>query len=197
MVSKGLYRRTFLVVCILVVAIATAAAQGVTKPKQGQGGSAVQGSAGTDGSSGDSGLEHCDKPMGALAVVEPQNEVLVALTRYRLSSPVGLIRMMVQQSNCFIVVERGQGLRNMEQERALAGAECGALGGAPGKDDGGGCRRVEPLRSTQVHRADGPVDDGWSGGTGDRRARCRIVRRAADQQAQHGNEEPTAGRARE
>lgn len=28
--------------------------------------------------------------------------------------------MMIQQSNCFIVVERGQGLRNMEQERALA-----------------------------------------------------------------------------
>jgi hypothetical protein len=28
--------------------------------------------------------------------------------------------MMIQQSNCFVVVERGQGLRNMEQERALA-----------------------------------------------------------------------------
>ena len=28
---------------------------------------------------------------------------------------------MVQQSNCFIVVERGQGMQNMMQERALAG----------------------------------------------------------------------------
>ena len=29
--------------------------------------------------------------------------------------------MMIQQSNCFIVVERGQGMQNMMQERALAG----------------------------------------------------------------------------
>ncbi len=95
-------------------------AQGITKPKQGAGGSVVQGAAGTNGSTGDSGLEHCDKPMGAVAVVEPQNEVISALTRYHLSSPVGLIRMMIQQSNCFIVVERGVGMQNVMQERALA-----------------------------------------------------------------------------
>jgi curli biogenesis system outer membrane secretion channel CsgG len=98
---------------------ASAGAQGITAPRQGQGGSVVQGAAGTEGSSGDTGLEHCDKPMGAMAVVEPQSEVLVALTRYRLSSPVGLIRLMIQQSNCFIVVERGIGMQNMMQERAL------------------------------------------------------------------------------
>jgi curli biogenesis system outer membrane secretion channel CsgG len=58
--------------------------------------------------------------MGAMAVVEPQSEILTALMRYKLQSPVGLIRMMIQQSNCFIVVERGQGMRNMMQERQLA-----------------------------------------------------------------------------
>lgn len=100
---------------------ALAAAQGgLTKEKQGKGGSVVQGAAGTQGSKGDNGLEHCDKPMGAMAVVEPQNEYMMALSRFNLQSPVGLIRMMIQQSNCFIVVERGQGLRNMEQERALS-----------------------------------------------------------------------------
>jgi len=97
-------------------------AQGITQPKQGQGGSVVKGAAGTDGSKGDQGLEHCDKPMGAAAVVEPQSEVLVALQRYNLSSPVGLIRLMIQQSNCFIVVERGAGMRNIIQERQLASA---------------------------------------------------------------------------
>jgi hypothetical protein len=35
---------------------------------------------------------------------------------------VGLIRLMIQQSNCFIVVERGAGLRNVMQERELASA---------------------------------------------------------------------------
>jgi hypothetical protein len=115
--------RAMVVVASLALLPAVAAAQGgLTKEKQGKGGSIVKGSAGTDGSKGDTGLQHCEKPMGAMAVVEPQNEYLVALSRYNLQSPVSLIRMMIQQSNCFIVVERGQGLRNLEQERALAGA---------------------------------------------------------------------------
>jgi hypothetical protein len=58
--------------------------------------------------------------MGAMAVVEPQSAILVSLRRYNLSSPVGLIRLMIQQSNCFIVVERGAGMQNMMQERSLA-----------------------------------------------------------------------------
>ncbi len=103
-----------------VMAAAAAGAQGLTQPKQGQGGSVVKGAAGTNGGVGDNGLEHCDKPMGALAVVEPQNEIIASLRRYNLGSPVGLIRMMIQQSNCFIVVERGVGMQNMMQERALA-----------------------------------------------------------------------------
>ena len=96
--------------------------KGVTQTKQGQGGSVVKGAAGTDGSKGDKGLEHCDKPMGAMAVVEPQSEVLSALLRYKLQSPTGLIRLMIQQSNCFIVVERGAGMQNLLQERQLAAA---------------------------------------------------------------------------
>src|SRR5215467_2017736 len=102
------------------LAAAPVGAQGITQPKQGQGGSVVKGSAGTEGSTGDNGLEHCDKPMGALAVHEPQDDILIGLRRYNLGSPVGLIRMMIQQSNCFIVVERGVGMQNMMQERALA-----------------------------------------------------------------------------
>ncbi len=121
MFSTGPRRVTIVAACTFLVA-ASARAQGVTQPKQGQGGSVVRGAAGTEGSTGDSGLEHCDKPMGAVAVVEPQNEVLSALTRYRLSSPVGLIRMMIQQSNCFIVVERGVAMQNLQQERELARA---------------------------------------------------------------------------
>jgi hypothetical protein len=116
-------RREAVIVAALALVPALAVAQGgLTKPKQGQGGSVVKGAAGTEGSKGDNGLEHCDKPMGAMAVVEPQSEYMMALSRYNLQSPVSLIRMMIQQSNCFVVVERGQGLRNMEQERALAGA---------------------------------------------------------------------------
>ncbi|MET0986247.1 MAG: CsgG/HfaB family protein, partial [Steroidobacteraceae bacterium] len=100
----------------------TAATAGPTDMKKGSGGSEVQGSAGPGGSQGDAGLEKCDKPMGAMAVVEPQSEIMTALSRYNLQSPTGIIRMMIQQSNCFIVVERGIGMRNMKQERELADA---------------------------------------------------------------------------
>lgn len=113
-------RRALTFFLCAALAAAAAAAQGVTAPRPGKGGSVVKGAAGTAGSTGDSGLQHCDRPMGALAVVEPQDFVLASLRRYNLSSPVGLIRMMIQQSNCFIVVERGVGMQNMMQERALA-----------------------------------------------------------------------------
>ena len=109
----------FLLAGALATAVA-AHAQGITDMKKGEGGSAVQGSAGPSGAPGAaSDLERCDKPMGAVAVVEPQDYVGRALARYQLGSPVGLIRLMVQQSNCFIVVERGLGMKNMMQERAL------------------------------------------------------------------------------
>jgi hypothetical protein len=116
-VSTGLRVGAF-TACVAFAA-ATASAQGITGARQGQGGSVVQGAAGTGGSVGDTGLQHCDKPMGAMAVVEPQDFVLASLRRYNLGSPVGLIRLMIQQSNCFIVVERGIGMQNMMQERAL------------------------------------------------------------------------------
>lgn len=112
----------------------SAAADNPLSMKKGAGGSEIQGSAGPGGSQGDNGLEHCDKPMGALAVVEPQSYVSQSLSRYGLQSPTGLIRMMVQQSNCFLVVERGMGMQNMMQERALA--ESGEL--RQGSNMGGG-----------------------------------------------------------
>ena len=99
--------------------VATSAMSQVTGYKAGKGASPVTGAAGTAGSQGDSGLQHCDKPMGALAVVEPQDYIMSSLAQYNLQSPTSLIRLMVQQSNCFIVVERGQGMQNVMQERAL------------------------------------------------------------------------------
>jgi hypothetical protein len=117
------FRLGLVIAFAATLAVASARAvqgQGITQPKQGQGGSVVKGAAGTEGGVGDKGLQHCEKPMGAMAVVEPQSQILIALRRYNLSSPVGLIRLMIQQSNCFIVVERGVGMQNLMQERQLA-----------------------------------------------------------------------------
>jgi curli biogenesis system outer membrane secretion channel CsgG len=80
------------------------------------------------------GLETCEKPVGALAVVEPNGQTLSSLRRYNLESPTTLIRMFAQKSNCFQVVERGQGLQTMQSERQMASA--GDL--AAGSNVGGG-----------------------------------------------------------
>jgi hypothetical protein len=64
--------------------------------------------------------EKCDAPKGTIAVTEPQSEVINALLKAGLQSPTGLIRMIIANSNCFQVVERGAGFQNMMQERALA-----------------------------------------------------------------------------
>jgi len=96
-------------------------ATGAVGQDLGKGGSVATGSAGPGGSQNASAqLEKCAAPKGTLAVVEPQSSVLASLGRYNLQSPVGLIRMIIQQSNCFQIVERGAAMGNLMQERALA-----------------------------------------------------------------------------
>lgn len=66
-------------------------------------------------------LEHCDKPLGTLAVVEDQNAAWYSqLTgQYKLGSTVPVLKLLVQQSNCFIVVDRGAALQVIQGERNL------------------------------------------------------------------------------
>jgi hypothetical protein len=113
--------RTVLFVLALGAA-SVASSAGPTGYKQGKGGTLVDGAAGPSGATGRSGIQRCDKPYGAVAVVEPQSYVMQALSRRGLQSPTSLIRLMVQQSNCFIVVDRGMGMQNLKQERELADA---------------------------------------------------------------------------
>ena len=92
-----------------------------TTPTLGGSQSAVTGSAGGAGAQGASSqLERCDESLGTLAVVEDQGASWYGhLSQYKLGSTVPVLRMMVQQSNCFVVVERGRAMQNMMQERAL------------------------------------------------------------------------------
>lgn len=85
----------------------------------GLGGSVIQGSAGPAGTTDASRVEKCDHPFGALAVLEPQDFMERELIRYGLQSPTQPLRLIVQQSNCFTVVERGMALRSLQQERDL------------------------------------------------------------------------------
>jgi curli biogenesis system outer membrane secretion channel CsgG len=66
-------------------------------------------------------IEKCANSLGTLAVSEGSPDTINNLGRYRLGSPATMLRMMIEESGCFTVVERGAGLRAMQQERALAG----------------------------------------------------------------------------
>ena len=119
--------RIFALLVAAALASRGVAAQGITGNKQGQGGSAVQGAAGTQGSDRSQrprALRQADGSRGRRRT--PRSDSAGSLRSYNLQSPSGLIRMMIQQSNCFIVVERGVGMQNAMQERALARAvNCG------------------------------------------------------------------------
>ena len=66
-------------------------------------------------------LEHCPHTMGTIAVEEDTHEswYLVLTSQYHLPATTPLIRLMIQQSNCFVVVDRGRAMDNMMQERSL------------------------------------------------------------------------------
>ncbi len=87
----------------------------------GQGGTVSTGSASLGGEAQGETVElpKCTAPLGTIALVEDQYETLA---QHGLSSPIPLLRLMIQQSNCFNVVDRGVALTRIQKEQSLTGA---------------------------------------------------------------------------
>jgi hypothetical protein len=87
----------------------------------GGGGNPASGAAGGAESYGENKqLPHCDRSLGTLAISEDQAAPWFAyLGQYQLPSTVPLLRLIVQQSNCFVIVDRGRAFGTMMGERAL------------------------------------------------------------------------------
>ena len=66
-------------------------------------------------------VEKCSETLGTLAVTEDRNAAWyhTMVSQYKVQSLVPLLRMLIQQSNCFVVVERGAAMNNAMQERNL------------------------------------------------------------------------------
>mgnify|MGYP000895004747 FL=1 len=82
-------------------------------------------------------LEKCASPLGTVSLVENEHAGWYTILRneYRLPPTANLLRLLIQQSNCFVVVERGAaGMRAMNRERELMGS--GQMRG--GSNFGGG-----------------------------------------------------------
>lgn len=106
---------------LITVLISPVYSQGFFGFKPGGAENPVSGSAsGTGGNSSAPSLEICEKSFGTIAVVQPQDQISAALQRYNLPPPNNLLRLMIQQSKCFQVVERGIGMQNIMQERQLS-----------------------------------------------------------------------------
>jgi hypothetical protein len=109
--------------CVSMALLVTVGLSGsvATEPVLGGSNTPVTGAAGGATSEGASSqLEHCNETLGTMAVVEDQTAPWYGgLAQYKLGSTVPVLRMLVQQSNCFVVVERGRAMNNMMQERAL------------------------------------------------------------------------------
>ncbi len=110
-----------LFISVALVAALGAAKCWATEPVLGGASTPATGAAGGSSSEGASSqLEHCNETLGTMAVVEDQTAPWYAgLAQYKLGSTTPVLRMLIQQSNCFVVVERGRAMNNMMQERAL------------------------------------------------------------------------------
>lgn len=78
--------------------------------------------AGGNAENANSQMEHCPSPLGTVSLVENQTAgwYTIVTQQYRLPPTSQLLRLMIQQSNCFVVVERGAaGMGAMSRERAL------------------------------------------------------------------------------
>ncbi len=79
-------------------------------------------------------LPVCAQPLGTMALAEPENLTNRWWTDLGLSSPEALIRVYVQQSKCFRLVNRSnRGMAAMAAERNLAAAGETRRGGSFGK----------------------------------------------------------------
>src|SRR6478735_2655939 len=78
--------------------------------------------AGSASANTNAALEKCASPLGTVSLVENQSAGWYTIIRneYKLPPTSNLLRLLVQQSNCFVVVERGAaGMNAMSRERQL------------------------------------------------------------------------------
>lgn len=92
-----------------------------TAPTLGENKGTVSGAAGGETAQGENTkLETCSESLGTISIHEDTAAPwYIQLSSRQLGSTVPVIRLMIQQSNCFVVVERGKAMQDMMRERAL------------------------------------------------------------------------------
>jgi curli biogenesis system outer membrane secretion channel CsgG len=91
----------------IILGSAPALAQKQTNPSSGR----------IDQAQGTSEIPVCTRRLGTVAIVEPETQWW---REYNLGSPEAILKVFIQRSGCFSIVNRGGAMRSRAMERALA-----------------------------------------------------------------------------
>ena len=94
---------------------------------------AALGQAGNASGTASDTLEHCNKTLGVLRIQEDTSAPWYRYYGPRLGSTAPLLSMMILQSNCFVVVERGTGEQSLNDETRRSRGDEARESGTRGK----------------------------------------------------------------
>ena len=91
--------------------------------------------AGGTSSEANSQIESCSETLGTISIDEQTNAGWYSAyqSQYKMGSTVPALRLIIQQSNCFVIVDRGRGLAARTREADLIRGEEGRAGSNYGK----------------------------------------------------------------
>lgn len=117
--APSLVRKSLYILSLSLITFTSSAGVSLGSKKAGTVVSGGAGGASAEDASAD--LEHCDSSLGTLAVDEDEYAPWFdRMGSYGVNSTVPVLRLLAQQSNCFVVVERSRrGLKHIERERML------------------------------------------------------------------------------
>ncbi len=123
--------RPGLIATVLGAAALLSGCLATTPGSGGQSATGITGAAGgaaTDGAN--AALASCTETLGTVRIEENTNASWYSVysSRYNTGSTVPALRLLIQQSNCFVIVERGNSLNSMNQERAIMRSDEGRAG---------------------------------------------------------------------
>ena len=98
----------------LLIGVATIVTLTVSQPAL----AADRGSSGHQAQArGTQDIPHCSRNLGTIAIVEPDNQWW---REYNLGSPEAILKIIIQRSGCFGLVNRGRAMQSRAMERAMA-----------------------------------------------------------------------------
>lgn len=119
--------------------------------------------AGGAASGASEGLETCDKTLGVLRIEEDTSSTWYRYYGPRLGSTAPLLSMLIMQSNCFVIVERGTGERSISDETRRSRGDEARESGTRGK---GQQVMADYLMKPEIVMANKDNEGGQLGGLG-------------------------------